>query len=111
MVRPFRFLIAAAGAALCTFLAQPAAAKTAKCFSTDAGYYPCNFRGLDKAGSFTTWARGYPTYTIEIYRPGRAYGYADFGTGSRPLPGEYIRSRQDRACWDSTETGTQICAW
>ena len=63
------------------------------------------------AGSFRTSARGYPTYVIEVYQSGRAYGYADFGTGSKPLPGEYIRSRQDRACWDNTVTGTQICAW
>lgn len=111
MTRALRFSIAAVGAAFCAILAQPAMAKTVRCFTTDDGYYPCNFRGIDSAGSFTIWARGYPTLTIEVYRPGRAYGYADFGSGSRPLPGEYIRSRRDRACWDNTETGTQICAW
>jgi hypothetical protein len=103
----WKYAIAAAS----LFLAAPAWAKPAQCFSTDDGYYPCNFRGNDSAGSFTTSARGYPTYTIEVYRPGRAYGYADFGTGNRPLPGEYIRSRKDGACWDNTETNTQICAW
>ena len=91
--------------------AAPASAKPAQCFTTDDGYYSCDFRGLDKAGSFRTSARGYPTYVLEVYQSGRAYGYADFGTGSKPLPGEYIRSRQDRACWDNTVTGTQICAW
>ena len=91
--------------------ATPALAKPAQCFTTDDGYYSCNFRGLDSAGSFTVSAPNRPSYTIEVYRPGRAYGYADFGTGSTSLPGEYIRNRQDRACWDNTETGTQICAW
>ena len=47
--------------------AAPASAKPAQCFTTDDGYYSCDFRGLDKAGSFTTKARGYPTYVIEVY--------------------------------------------
>jgi hypothetical protein len=105
----FSFALASAAASLA---AAPASAKPAQCFSTDDGYYSCDFRGIDSAGSFTTRARGYPTYTIEVYRPGRAYGYADFGNGrNTSLPGEYIRNRQDRACWDNTETDTQICAW
>lgn len=91
--------------------ASAADAKPAQCFSTDDGYYSCNFRGTDGSGSFVTWARGYPTYTIEVYRSGRAYGYGDFGNGNVSLPGEYVRSRQDGACWDNTVTGTQICAW
>lgn len=92
-------------------LATPAHAKPAQCFTTDDGYYSCDFRGIDKAGSFTVSAPNRPTYTIEVYKPGRAYGFADFGTGNTSLPGEYIRSRQDGACWDNTATGTQICAW
>ncbi len=90
---------------------QFAAAKPAQCFSTDDGYYSCDFKGLDSAGSFRTRATGYPTYTIEIYDKGRAYGYGDFGSGNKSLPGEFIRSRADGACWDNTETGIQICAW
>ena len=93
---------------VCAFAAD---AKSAQCFSTDDGYYSCNFRGTDDSGSFVTWARGYPTYTINVESPGRAYGYGDFGSGNVSLPGEYVRSRQDGACWDNTVTGTQICAW
>lgn len=108
-----RCLGVALGASTVSLLmAGGAEAKPAQCFTTDDGYYSCDFRGLDSAGSFRTRASGYPTYTIEVFQPGRAYGYADFGGGRNTnLPGEYIRSRQDRACWDSTETGTQICAW
>lgn len=103
------FAIASAAGGLAT---TPASAKPAQCFSTDDGYYSCDFRGIDSAGSFITRARGYATFTIEVYRPGRAYGYADYGAGRNvSLPGEFIRSRQDAACWDNTETGTQICAW
>ena len=92
-------------------LVSEAAAKPAQCFTTDDGYYACDFRGLDRAGSFRIRAPGRPAYVIEVYESGRAYGFADFGSGSVSLPGEYIRSRRDRACWDNTETSTQICAW
>jgi hypothetical protein len=88
-----------------------ASAKTARCFTTDDGYYPCSFRSLDDAGSFRISAPGYPTYTLEIDRPGFAYGYADFGGGAVSLPGQYVRSRDDRACWNNPETSTRICAW
>lgn len=108
----FRGLGWAAGAALAiALLGAPALAKGARCFTTDDGYYDCNFRGTDSAGSFSIWADGYPTYSIEIYRTNRAYGYADFGSGNKSLPGEYVRNRNDRACWDNTETDAQICAW
>lgn len=106
----FQTVIFVAASAVC-IAAAPAVAKPAQCFTTDDGYYSCDFRGLDKAGSFRIQSRGYPSYVIEVYSNGRAYGYADFGSGSRPLPGEYIRSRKDGACWDNTVTDTQICAW
>lgn len=104
-------LIYLAPIGILAFWALPASAKPAQCFTTDDGYYSCDFRGLDSSGSFRIRASGYPTYTLEIYDTNRAYGFADFGGGNTSLPGEYLRSRQDRACWDNTATGTQICAW
>lgn len=101
-------LAAAAGLAAAISAAD---AKRARCFTTDDGYYPCNFRGIDDAGSFTIWAGGYPTFTLEVDRPGFAYGYADYGTGNVSLPGQYVRSRDDGACWNNPETSTKICAW
>ncbi|MEP1518267.1 MAG: hypothetical protein ABJK32_19540, partial [Nitratireductor sp.] len=47
-------------------------AKPARCFTTDDGYYECDFRGTDKAGSFVIAANGYPTYSLVIDRPGFA---------------------------------------
>lgn len=88
-----------------------AEAKPAQCFTTDDGHYPCNFRGLDKAGSFTTSAPGYPTITINIEGAGVAWAFADFGSRNVALPGPYYRARDDRACWENPDTGDRICAW
>jgi hypothetical protein len=104
-------IIAGAALAATAFSVLPASAKSARCFTTDDGYYDCSFRGLDGAGSFRISAPGYPTFTIEVYEPGFAYGYADYGSGSVSLPGQFVRSDDDGACWNNPETSTQICAW
>lgn len=91
--------------------AQSAAAKPARCFTTDDGYYNCDFRGTDGLGSFVIAAGGYPTYSLIIDRPGFAFGFVNFGDRNIPLPGEYVRSRDDGACWQNPETSTKICAW
>lgn len=101
-------LLAAAGASLAATAAE---AKPARCYTTDDGYYACNFRGLDAAGSFRISAAGHPTYTIEVVERGVAYGYANFGGGAVSLPGQYIRQRSDPACWANSSTGAAICAW
>ena len=107
-----RLILISFGAAIAALAASSGAdAKTARCFSTDDGYYACDFRGLDSAGSFRIKARGKPTYTIEVNEPGFAYGFADFGGGNVNLPGQYVRSRDDAACWQNPETNTKICAW
>lgn len=102
---------AAAASAAILAATSMALAKPARCFTTDDGYYSCDFRGLDGAGSFRIRAAGYPTYTLEVDQPGFAYGYADFEGRNVPLPGQYVRSRDDGACWNNPETGTKICAW
>ena len=102
------FILATVALGLATV---PAMAKPARCFTTDDGYYDCDFRGLDQNGSFRIKAAGYPTYTLEMEKGGFGFGYADFGSGNTPLPGHYTRNRSDGACWDNSDTGTQICAW
>jgi len=102
---------AVALAVLVTAWAGTAYAKRARCYTSDDGYYSCNFRGIDDAGSFRISAPGYPTFTLEISSPGFAYGYADYGSGNVSLPGQYVRSRDDGACWKNPETSTKICAW
>ena len=93
-------------------LSLPVQAKPAKCYSTDDGYYRCHFRAHSGNGSFTITAPGYPSYNLDMFQRGRGYGSANYGTGRWvPLPGVYIRSRKDRACWISNATATQICAW
>lgn len=109
-LRGLALAILSGGAALVA-LALAAEAKPARCFTTDDGYFACDFRGLDKAGSFAVSAPGYPGYTLEVNQPGFAYGFVTIGGRSIPLPGRYGRSRDDGACWVNPETNTKICAW
>lgn len=102
---------AAIAATMILMGASAASAKPARCFTTDDGYFSCDFRSVDRAGSFTIRAPGYPSYTLEMDQPGFAFGYADFGDGNVSLPGQYVRSNDDGACWNNPETGTRICAW
>lgn len=110
MIRSDRFsLVVILGHAL---TATAAHAKPARCYTTDDGYYACEFQSLDKAGSFTITAPGKPTFTLEVDRPGFAFGLADFGSGRAvALPGMFVRSREDGACWHNPETEVKICAW
>lgn len=104
--------LGAAAASLAVLAAMSAAeAKRARCYTTDDGYYDCNFKGLDNRGSFIIWESGYPSFTLEMDSPGVAYGYANYGSGNVSLPGTYYRNNNDGACWDNSDTGTQICAW
>lgn len=100
--------IAGLAALACT---SAASAKPARCFTTDDGYFNCDFRGLDTLGSFRIRAPGYPTYTLEVYRRGFAYGSVTLSGRTVNLPGQYVRSRDDGACWNNPETGTRLCAW
>jgi len=94
------------------FVVQQAEAKPARCYTSDDGYYNCNFRGFDGNGSFVISAPNRPTITLTIVRTGVAYGSADFGTGRVVnLPGPYLRSLQDRSCWVNNATQDKVCAW
>ena len=98
-------------AMLGSLLASAAEAKPARCFSTDDGYYDCDFRATDDAGSFAISAPMKPTFELLMDRPGFAYGFANFGDRNVPLPGMYVRQSDDPACWSNPETATRICAW
>lgn len=103
--------IAGIAVALALLDAGAAHAKPAQCFTTDDGHYPCDFRGVDRAGSFVITARGYPTITVEVDSPGVAWVFANFGSRNVALPGPYYRAQDDRACWVNPDTGSRICAW
>lgn len=91
--------------------ASPAWAKPARCFTTDDGYYACNFRATDRLGSFEITAPGKPTYRLDVNEPGFAAGFVNLGGRNVFLPGQYVRGSDDPACWSNPETGTKICAW
>lgn len=106
------FLLGAAIACAGLFAAATEAdAKKARCFTTDDGNYPCEFKPIDGDGSFEITAKGFPGYQMVLEPAGFAFGYANFDGRWVPLPGHYERADDDRACWDNSETGTRICAW
>jgi hypothetical protein len=89
----------------------PAEARPARCSTSDDGAYPCDFRAAGRDGSFVISARGKPTYYVNMDGAGGAFVHADFGTGRNvALPGPYVRSTADRACW-VYEGKSQICVW
>ncbi len=93
-------------------LFTPAQARPARCFATDEGNYPCDFRSLGGSGSFRTSARGHATIRMDVSGPGAAWGYVNFGRGEESIPGEYARDPSDGACWDNPDARkTRICAW
>ncbi len=104
-------LMVGALAAFCAAGASTAMAKPARCFTTDDGHYPCDFKGLDRQGSFEIKAKGFPTYTLWIESPGTAAGFVNFGDRNVALPGTFRREAADRACWANDETQTRICVW
>lgn len=92
-------------------LAEQASAKPARCFTTDDGHYPCDFKALDTSGSFEVSAQGKPTYTLQVYEIGMASALVNLGSGNVSLPGIYVRLDREPACWESRELRTRICAW
>ncbi|MER9597577.1 MULTISPECIES: hypothetical protein [unclassified Mesorhizobium] len=73
-------------------LSMSAEAKRARCFTSDDGYFSCNYRALDGDGSFRISAPGYPTYVLEVDGPGFAYGYVNLGRRNVSLPGQFVRA-------------------
>ncbi|MGE0503046.1 MAG: hypothetical protein AB7I79_19865 [Rhizobiaceae bacterium] len=88
-----------------------AEAKKARCFTSDDGAYPCEFKTIDGDGSFEITAPGHPGYQLVLEPAGFAFGYANFGDRWVSLPGHFDRATDDRACWDNSETSVRICAW
>ncbi len=100
-----------AAAAVVVIGATAVEARPARCSTSDDGAYPCDFRATGRDGSFVISARGKPTYFVNMDGAGRAFVHADFGTGRNvALPGPYVRSPADRACW-IYEGKSRICAW
>lgn len=103
-----RFLLCVA--ALCAATGV-AGAKPARCFTRDDGSFPCQFTATARDGSFEISARGKPSYRLNVSEPGIAYGFSTIGGRNVPLPGRYLRSRTDPACWVNDSTRARICAW
>lgn len=103
--------VAALPALALLLVGAAAEAKPARCYNSDDGTYPCEFRQFGGDGSFTVSAPAMPTYTISIVGRGVADGFANYGDRNFPLPGPFYRSRSDRACWVSTATDFTLCAY
>jgi hypothetical protein len=48
---------------------------------------------------------------LTVDQPGTAFGFANFGTRNVALPGRYLRSKTDPACWVNDATRAKVCAW
>lgn len=108
-----RYVMASLVGATVLTVGSIATAKDATCFTSDDGEYACSFKRLDEAGSFRISAPDKPTFELWIEGEGEGFASATFTPGGRSvaLPGTYVRSKKDRACWVSDETDTEICAW
>jgi hypothetical protein len=109
MNRRFAFFTSIALAA--ALVSSPAFAKRARCFTTDDGYFSCQFRATDKAGSFEIKGRSTPLYSLVVDEPGFAFGYINFGNRGIPISGMFVRQRDDRGCWNNPEMNVKLCAW
>jgi hypothetical protein len=65
----------------------------------------------DRQGSFRISAQGKPTILLNMDEPGTAFGFATIGARTVALPGRYLRSKSDPACWVNDATGAKVCAW
>jgi hypothetical protein len=106
-----RYKTLAAALFLATLAPTIAEAKRARCFTTDDGYFACNFVSLDGVGSFRISARGKPSYSMLVNSPGFASGYVNFGNRGIPISGMFVRQRSDRACWNNPEMEVKVCVW
>ena len=86
-----------------------AEARPARCTTTDDGTYACDFQPTDRAGSFRISAPGKPTFLVNVDEPGRASAFVSFGPRNVSLPGTYLRSEADPACWENDGTRARIC--
>jgi hypothetical protein len=110
---PYRAFSAFAALAALALFSAPAEAKSARCFTTDDGEYDCDFVSTDTYGSFEITAPDKPKFSLVISEPGVGFLFGDYndGGGNVALPGRYLRSDSDPACWVNEDTETQICAW
>lgn len=99
-----------AGSAVLCGLTSAAEARSARCLTTDDGTYACRFVATDRRGSFRISAPGKPTLTLNVDQPGTAFGFANYGTRNVFLPGRYLRSKADPACWVNDATSAKVCA-
>ena len=95
---------------LLLYLPHAAEARPARCYTSDDGFYECEFVAGARGG-FTISAPGKPIVILNIDTPGIAFGFARLGGRNVALPGRYHRSATDRACWENDATGSRVCAW
>jgi hypothetical protein len=91
-------------------LVSVAEARVARCYTSDDDFYNCQFVA-DRQGGFRISAPGKPTIILNVDEAGIAFGFANFGGRNVFLPGRYLRSKTDPACWVNDATRAKVCAW
>jgi hypothetical protein len=101
----------AAAALFAALIPSSAFAKSARCFTTDDGYFSCRFKATDRRGSFDISSRSTPAYSLIVERRGFASVFVKFGNRSIPINGMFVRQRDDPACWNNPEMNVKLCVW
>jgi hypothetical protein len=97
--------------ALCVVTVSGAEAREARCFTTDDGSFPCDFRMTAPDGSFEISAPGKPTYILNMSEKDAAFGFVRLDARNTALPGRYLRSKDEPGCWRNDVTSAKICAY
>jgi hypothetical protein len=78
------------------------------CFTTGNGSFPCEIRPTDANGSFEISAPNIK-YIFNMAEPGVAWVFLGVGEKTVPLPGPFLRSKSEPACWENEAKTDKIC--
>jgi hypothetical protein len=112
VMKKIAILIGVVASALVVGQSVQAKPKSATCFVTGIGNYPCTFTPMEADGSFKISARNKDTYILTMNGDNTAFAFVQVrGRGRNiALPGTYIRDPADRACWANFDPSFRICA-
>jgi len=88
-----------------------AEAKSARCFISTHGDFPCKFNMTDSDGSFTIRGGDVEGFSLIMQDDGFAGGFERFGGKNTSLAGTFVRASDDPACWNNPEIEVKVCAW
>lgn len=92
-------------------MSSVAQAKSARCFISSHGYFPCKFAMTDDDGSFDIVGGDIEGFSLVMQDDGFAGGFEKIGGKNISLAGTFVRASDDPACWNNPELEMKVCAW